>query len=167
MKIVLAALVLAASPLVSHAATMDIRTGAWEVTQSTAMAGNLIPKDALADMPPAQRAKVEAAMRARAGKVNKTVMHTCVTQKDLDRSELLRSENANCKRKVITQNTRHLEVEETCTAPEPRTSHFRFDATSAEAYTGSIDVIQGEGGRVHIDMSGRWTGATCKKGVDD
>lgn len=167
MKIVIAALVLAASPLVSHAATMDIRTGAWEVTQSTAMAGVLIPKDAMAGMPPAQRAKIEAAMRERAGKVKTTVLHTCVTQEDLDRSELLRNENANCKRKIITQDARHLEIEETCTAPEPRTSHFRFDATSAEAYTGSIDVLQGEGGRVHVDMSGRWTGATCKKGVDD
>lgn len=167
MKIVFAALVLFASPLISHAATMDIRTGAWEVTQSTAIAGMPIPKDAMAGMPPEQRAKVEAAMHARAGKVNKTVMHTCVTRQDLDRSELLRNENANCKRKVITQNTRHLEIEETCTAPEPRKSHFRFDATSSEAYTGSIDVLPGEGGQVHVDMSGRWTGTTCKKGVDD
>jgi len=167
MKIVFAALVLAASPLASHAATLDIRTGAWEVTQSTAMSGNPIPQAALAGMPPAQRAKLEAAMRQRAGKVKTSVLHTCVTRQDIDRGELLRSEDANCKRKVITQAARHLEIEETCTAPEPRTSHFRFDATSAEAYTGSIDVTQGEGGRVHIDMSGRWTGATCKKGDND
>ena len=167
MKIVFAALLLSVLPLVSHADNLDIRTGAWEVTQSTAVAGMMIPEDTLASMPPAQRAKVAAAMRARAGKVNKTVMHTCVTKQDLDRNELLGKENANCKRTVITQNTRHLEIEETCTAPEPRTSRFKFDATSAEAYTGTIDVTQGGGGQVHVDMSGRWTASTCKKGDDD
>ena len=102
----------------------------------------LIPKDAMAGMSPAQRAKIEASMRAQAGQVKHAQpCRTCVTQKDLDRSELLRNENANCKRKVITQNTRHLEIEEICTAPEPSKSHFKFDATSTERYTGSIDVL--------------------------
>lgn len=64
MKIVFAALLLSVLPLVSHADNLDIRTGAWEVTQSTAVAGMMIPEDTLASMPPAQRAKVEAAMRA-------------------------------------------------------------------------------------------------------
>jgi hypothetical protein len=171
MKIVFAALALtltlAVVPAVGRAVTLDIKTGAWEVTQSTTMSGMPMPKAALEGMPPEQRAKFEAAMRERAGKVKTTVLHTCVTRQDIDRGELLRTENADCKRKVIAQNARHLEIEETCTEPEPRTTHFKFDASSADAYSGSVDVTQGEGGRVHIDMSGRWTGATCEKGDDD
>jgi hypothetical protein len=57
-------------------------------------------------------------------------------------------------------------MEEICTGPEPSKSHFKFDATSNERYTGSIDMTRGEG-KVHVDMSGRWIGATCAKGVDD
>jgi hypothetical protein len=118
-------------------------------------------------MPPAQRARMEETMRARAGKVNTTTRRSCVTKEDIARSDLMRNDRSNCKRKVIAQNARHLEVDEVCTAPEASTSHFKFDATSAESYTGVIDMARAEGGKVHIDMSGRWIGATCEKGVHD
>ena len=59
MKTVLAALVLIALPLAGQAATLDIETGAWEVTTTTAMSGMPMPKEALAKMPPEQRAMVE------------------------------------------------------------------------------------------------------------
>jgi hypothetical protein len=166
MKILFVAMVLAATPLVSHAETLDIKTGAWEVTLKTLMEGMPIPKEAMANMEPAQRARMEEAMRARSGKVNTRTHRSCTTQKDLDRGQLMRSEEPNCKRKVITQNARHLEFEEVCTGPEPSKSHFKLDAASAERYTGSIDMLRGDG-KVHVDMSGRWLGATCKEGDDD
>jgi hypothetical protein len=165
-KTVLAALVLTALPLASRAATMDIKTGAWEITERTAMSGMPIPKEAMAGMSPAQRAKIEASMRAQAGQGKPHTSRSCVTRQDLDRGELMRSEEPNCKRKVITQNARHLEIEEVCTGPEPSKSHFKFDATSNERYTGSIDMMRGDG-KVHIDTSGRWLSATCTKGVDN
>jgi len=166
MKILFVALLLAATPLVSHAETLDIKTGVWEVTLKTLMEGMPIPKEAMANMEPAQRARMEEAMRARSGKVNTSTHQSCTTQKDLDRGQLTRSEEPNCKRKVITQNARHLEFEEVCTGPEPSKSHFKLDATSNERYTGSIDTMRGNA-RMHVDMSGRWLGATCKEGDDD
>jgi hypothetical protein len=167
MKIVLAALVLGALPLASQATTFDIKTGAWEVTESTAVSGMLIPKEALDKMSPAQRARAEESMRAHAGTGKPHTSHSCVTRQDLDRGELQHSEKANCTRKVISQTARHLEVEETCTGPDAATIHFRVDATSAESYSGSMDMARGEGGKVHVEMSGRWIGATCTKGVND
>lgn len=166
MKTIVAALVLIALPLSGHAETLAIKTGAWEVTLKTLMEGVPIPKEAMANMDPAQRARTEEAMRARSGKVNTNTHRSCTTQKDLDRGELMHSDEPNCKRKVITQNARHLEMEEICAGSEPSKSHFKFDATSSERYTGSIDMMRGDG-KVHIDMSGRWIGATCTKGVDD
>jgi len=166
MKTILAALVLIALPLAGHAEALDVKTGAWEVTESTAVSGTLMPKEALDKMPPEQRARVEASMHAHAGSGKPHSNRSCVTRQDLDRGELMHSDKPNCKRKVITQNARHLEMEEICTGPEPSKSHFKFDATSSERYTGSIDMTRGEG-KVHVDMSGRWIGATCTKGVDD
>lgn len=167
MKIALAALVLAALPASARAEGLDVKTGAWEVTTKTLMQGMTIPQDAMASMPPEQRAKMEAAMRARSGKVETDTSRTCLTKQDLERGELNKSESKNCTRKVITQNARHLEVEETCAAPESSRSHFKVDATSAESYTASLDVSRGERGKVHIDMSGRWIGAICKKSDAD
>jgi hypothetical protein len=165
MKTVLVALVLTVLPLVGHAETLDIKTGAWEVTESTAMSGMMIPKEALEKMPPEQRATVEASMHANAGSGKPHTIRSCVTQQDIDRGQLMHSEEPNCKRRMITQNARHLELEEVCTGPEPSKSHFKFDTTSNERYTGSIDVTHGDG-KVHIDMSGHWIGVTCTKGVD-
>ncbi len=166
MKIRFVALAVVALPLVSHAETLDIKTGAWEVTISTAMSGMPIPKEAMAKMSPEQRAGMEASMRAQAGQGKPHTSRSCVTREDIDRGQLMRSDEPNCKRKVITQNARHVEMEEVCTGPEPSKSHFKVDATSNERYTGSIDTTRGDG-RVHVDMTGRWIAATCTKGVDD
>jgi hypothetical protein len=161
--VLFAAAVVTLAPL-THAGGFDIKTGAWEVTGSTSMSGMPMPKDALDKMPPAQRARLEAAMAARAGKVTSHTSTTCVTQRDLDRVDLMKSEGANCSRKIISQTARHYEMEETCTAPEPSKTHAKFDAKSAESYSGSIDRMQGSG-KVHVETTGRWLGAVCKKGA--
>ena len=70
-------------------------------------------------MPPEQRAKVEASIRAQAGQGKPHTSRSCVTREDLDRGQLGHSDQPNCKRKVITQNAGHLEMEEVCTGPEP------------------------------------------------
>lgn len=164
MKSVLVVLALTALPLASEAATFDIKTGAWEITLSTTMSGMTIPKEAMAGMSPAQRAKIEASMQASQAKPH--IHRSCVTRQDLDRGQVMRSDQPNCKRTVITQDARHLEMEEVCTGPEPSKSHFKFDATSNERYTGRIDMMRNEG-KAHVEMSGRWLSATCTKGVDD
>jgi len=167
MKIVLITMILIALPFASQAGALDIKTGTWEVTTKTLVEGMQMSKEAMAGMLPAQRAKMEEAMRARSGKVNTTTLQSCVTQQDLDRGDLGKSERKNCTRKVITQNARHMEVEETCAAPQASVGHFKFDATSPEQYSGVIDMKQDTGTKVHVEMSGRWLDATCKKGVDD
>jgi len=167
MKTVLAVVVLAALPLTSQADKLDIRTGAWEVKVSTTSAGNPIPADALAKMPPEQRAKIEAMMGARAGKLNTRTLHSCVTPQDIDRGDMMgKKKEENCTRKITAQTARHFEFDEVCTAPEPRKMHAKFDAPSAENYSASFDGTQGEG-RVHVDMQGRWIGAACQKGAQN
>ena len=92
MKTLFAILFVTALPLTVRAETLNIKTGAWEVTVSTATAGMMIPKDALAKMPPEQRARIEAMMSARDGKVNTRTRRSCVTQQDLARGELTAKE---------------------------------------------------------------------------
>jgi hypothetical protein len=167
MKTVLAVVVLAALPLTGRADKLDVRTGAWEVTVTTTSAGIPIPADALAKMPPEQRARIEAMMGARAGKPNTRTLHSCVTPQDIDRGEMLgKDKEKNCTRKITAQTARHYEFDEVCTAPEPRKMHAKFDAQSAEKYSASFDGTQGEG-KVHVEMQGRWIGAVCRKGTDD
>ncbi|MBP8925889.1 MAG: hypothetical protein KBG75_08540 [Pseudomonadales bacterium] len=58
MKIVLTALILATLPFATQAETLDIKTGAWEITMKTLIEGMQIPKEAMANMPPDQRARM-------------------------------------------------------------------------------------------------------------
>ena len=162
------ALLLFVFPCVGFAITaLDIRIGTWEVVMSTKIVGLPIPQDALAKMPPDQRAKFEEAMKARAGRVNTNTSRTCVTKDDLDRGDLLKSERENCTRKVINQTARHFEVEETCAAPEPSETHMTFDSKSPETYAATIERSQGEGGQVQVDLSGRWIEAKCAAEDED
>jgi hypothetical protein len=153
-------------PLSGFAATLDLKPGSWEVVMATSVAGLPIPQDALAKMPPDQRAKVEEAMKARAGKVNTSTMHTCVTKEDLDRGDLMKSERDNCTRKVINQSARRFEVEETCAAPDPSQTHMTFDSKSSESYTATIERSQGEAGKVHIELTGHWVETKCADDED-
>jgi hypothetical protein len=157
---------LALTPL-SYAESFDIKTGSWEVTVATAMSGMPIPKDALDKMSPEQRAKMQAAMAARSGKDSSRTLTTCVTKQDLERGQLMKSDDANCTRKVLAQTASRYEMDETCAGAEPSKTHMRFDAKSSESYTAVMDRMQGEGGKVHMEMSGRWLGAVCKKGSGD
>ena len=153
-------------PVSGFAASLDLKPGNWEVVMATTVVGVPIPQDALAKMPPDQRAKFEEAMKARAGKVNTSTMHTCVTKEDLDRGDLMKSERENCTRKVIDQSARRFEVEESCAPPEPSQTHMTFDAKSPEAYTATIDR-GAEGGKVHIELTGHWLETTCAPDDED
>ena len=163
MKIRLFLLVFAALSLCVHAESLDIKTGLWEISMSTTIAGALIPAAALENMPLEQRAKIEAAMRARASEVNTKTHRSCMTQEDLDRGQFMKSEKENCKRNVVEQNARRFEAEEICGAPEPTRTHTTVTAKTPETYTAMMDLAQGEGGKVHVEMSGRWIAAACSE----
>jgi hypothetical protein len=156
-----------AFPAGAFAVSLDLRPGAWEVVMATSVAGLPIPQEALAKMPPDQRAKFDEAMKARAGKVNTTTMHNCVTQEDLDRGDLMENERENCSRNVIEQSARGFEVEETCTGADPSKTHMTFAAKSREAYTATIERSQGEAGKVHVEMTGRWVESKCAPEDED
>ena len=42
-----------------------------------------------------------------------------------------------------------------------------LDAKSPEAYTAKIDRSRGEGGKVHIELTGRWLDAKCAPDDED
>jgi hypothetical protein len=164
MKPIFAALVLAALPLAAQAETLDIKTGAWELWEHTAIEGVPIAKEELDKMTPDERRKMEIAMRAKADDGKKVRSISCLTKETLDSSDLMGNVAANCTRKVVAQTKRYLEIKETCTAP-PSSTLIRVEASSQEGYEGGIDRTEGDG-KVQIQVTGRWMGPTCEKAAD-
>lgn len=152
------------TPLHALAAAFNAKPGAWEMTISTLVAGNLIPPEALANLPPEKRAQIEETMKARAGKPSTHTYKTCVSQKELDQDNILKSENddSKCTRKVLSKSATKIVVEQTCPAPRASTSQMTIEATTPENLTVTIDRVQGgASGKVHVDMKGHWLGASC------
>src|SRR5258708_25941019 len=118
--LIAAAVALAAgNPLQTFAESVNGKPGAWQMSMTTLIAGNPLPPEALESMPPEKRAKVEEAMKARAGRPITITQKTCVSQKDLDQDRIVRSvkDDSNCTRNVLSRSATKLVMEQTC--PEP------------------------------------------------
>lgn len=170
---ILAAALASLAPLCALAGnTISTRTGAWEMTTTTNMSGMAmpamaIPEDALAKLPPAQRARIEAAMGARAGKSHSTTLKSCVTQKDLDENRLIKDDNdSHCTRKVISRSAKSVVLEQNCPAPQAHTARVNMQFPSPTAMNGTIDISRPDGFKMQMTMQGKWLGASCA-GIKD
>lgn len=152
-----------ATPLSALADSFNAKAGAWEMTTTTLTAGMPVPAEALAKMPPEQRARIEKAMQARAGRPGTHVTKSCVTKKDLDQDRVIKSDDeGKCRKKIVSKSASKIVFEQTCAAPHASTSTVMIEARTPESIVASMDMVQGSaGGKVHVDIRGRWLGASC------
>lgn len=157
----------AAMPLYALAAPFGAKPGAWEITTTTLMQGMMIPAEALADMPPEQRAKIENAMRAHSGKPVTRVTKSCVTQQELDQDSMIGTDDEDdCKKKVVSRSATKLVLEKTCPAPRAYAAKWMIVAKTPESLAATADLVQADGGKIHLDIKGRWLGSSCA-GIKD
>jgi Protein of unknown function (DUF3617) len=156
------------TPMYALADSLNVKTGAWEMTTTTLMTGMPVPAEAMANMPPEQRAKIEKAMQARADKPSTHLTKSCVTKTDLDQDRMLRSDDEEqCTRKVTSKSATKIVYEQTCAAPHASTSTVMIEAKTSESIVVSMDMVHGgASGKVHVDIKGRWLGASCA-GIED
>jgi hypothetical protein len=158
-----------AIPVYALADSFNAKPGAWEITMTTLTKGMMIPAEDLADMPPAQRARIEKAMQARAGKPSTHVTKSCVTKADLDQDRVLKSdEDEHCKKNIISKSASKIVYEQTCSGPEASKSTVTVEAKSPESLAATMDMVQQRsgGGKIHVDIKGKWLGASCA-GIKD
>ena len=142
--------------------SFNAKPGAWEMNVITVTNGNPIPAEVLAQLTPEKRAELEASMKAREGKPDSHTFQTCVTQKDLDQNSMIRSDgDSKCTRKVVSKSSTKIVIEQTCPAPRASTGKASIEAKTPETLLAIIDTVQGSSGKIHVDMKGRWMGASC------
>lgn len=148
----------------AQADSFNAKPGAWEMTFTTQSSGMLIPPDALAAMPPEQRAKIEQSMQARSGKSKTHTVKTCLTKEDLNQHRIIKEsedDEPGCKTDVISKSATKLVLERICPSPHASTSHMTVEAQTTESLTGSMDTDRPRAGKVHLDFKSRWIGASC------
>jgi hypothetical protein len=157
-----------AMPLFALADSFNAKPGAWEITTTTLTNGMMIPAEALAGMPPEQRARIEQSMMARSGKPSTHVTKSCVTKSDLDRDSMLKSDDEeNCKKKIVSKSASKIVYEETCTGENAYKSTVKVESRTPESMSANVDMVRdGGGGKIHVDIKGRWLGSSCA-GIKD
>ena len=148
-----------------RAEPLNARPGAWEMTVTTSGTGMVIPPEALAKMPPERRAMVEKMMAERGGKPNTSVRKSCVKKEDLDRDRFAEGDDSGCTRKTVSRTASKIVVAMSCPGTPPREGTFTFEAKTPESVVGAIDQQTGSG-KFHVDIKGRWLGASCE-GIPD
>jgi Protein of unknown function (DUF3617) len=168
-RILLGLLVL--SPLVmqsdSTVTPLNVKPGLWEVsvTMTGLPAMPAIPDSVLAQMPPDQRAKIEAIMKGQAN-----TMKSCVTKDKLEKSEAFRNAPKSCTYTIVSSTGSKLEMKTECTQNGVKmTGNFVVEAVDSENVKGSMHMKASGGNtsggnnamNMNTTFTEKWLGADC------
>lgn len=154
----------AITPLQTFAASLNAKSGAWQMSMNTFIVGTPLSPEALATMPPEKRARVEKAMKERAATPVTRSHQTCVTKEDLDQDRIVRTDknDSKCTRKVVSRSATRIVMEQSCPAPNASTSQMTIEAKTPESLSANIVRVRGDGkGKVLMDLKGFWLGPSC------
>lgn len=159
------ALATALHPAISAAAALNLRTGAWEMTITTVTFGNIMAPSLLEKLSPEQQAEIEKSVKARSGRPSIQIHKSCVTQKDIDEMNLIKADDDSCTRKIKTQSSTRVELEENCVGDDANQKTIGIESKKPESLLLIADVVRDNGSKIHLDVNGRWLAADCK-GID-
>ena len=155
-----------AGPASAGPTSLDIKPGLWKVTTTAHMNGQPpIPEAELARLAPAQRAQLEAAMKAAAASMG--TPHTfeeCLTAKQIADGLKLNESRPSCHRTVLSSTPTELRIHETCTGTAAHELDGRFEAPNPSTMHGTIHMVATHGAGtmdVHSVVEGRRLGADC------
>jgi hypothetical protein len=148
-------------------ASLDVNTGLWEVSSTGETSGTPpIPPEALARLPPEQRAQIQASIASAMAQSNKpTLARLCITEKTLQRGmDFNQRESANCKRSVIDSSSTKMNIRLECTGDQTMNGTFHIEALNRQTIRGNLHMVVSNGGNamtVNRDIQGRWLSADC------
>lgn len=154
---------LALATMCTQAQTLNLKTGGWESTYKVEGQMQRLP-ESVEKMPPAQRAKMEAALRdIKKGRSFKV----CLTKQDLAAMARDPDGDEACKYSNVKRSGSVYEADMTCS--EGRSGHMRLEALSSEKIAGVMtQKLTGQSGQgqLRMEFSSRWASASCK-GYED
>jgi len=144
---------------------LGVRLGLWENTTTITMSGMSVPADAMANMPPAQRAQMEQMMKQMGVGAPRTIKEkSCITEKDLaDGAFRQRSaeQDMNCKYTVVTSTSKKQETTFQCTASASKAEgRMTVEAVDDKHIKGNLQMKSPQAS-IDAKFDGQWLGADC------
>ena len=145
---------------------LDVKLGLWETTTSGMATGELpIPADAMANMTPEQRAKIEQMMKSRMNTPSTHVHKDCLTQETLDKELSFGAARENCTHPILSSSSSGAEVKFHCAEKDGTADGtVKFEASNSENVKGKIHMTMNANGKAmtnEVNMTSRWISASC------
>jgi hypothetical protein len=168
---------------------INLRLGLWESTSTSEVTGQIpIPqearkemakmKEAMAKMPPEQRAKMEALMNVTTPEAvmkaltspearTPTVHRACVKKEDRDQLSKLGDIGESCTRTLLSSSGSKLEMRVQCAEGQgmKQTGSFRLEVVNPENVKGSMQMTATDGTHtmnMNSSFSAKWIGPVCE-----
>ncbi len=145
---------------------LNIKTGLWETTSTTAIAGAPpIPADVLAKMTAEQRARFEQTMQARSGSATPHTSKNCITKEKLEKDLSFGEERGNCTHNIVSSSSSGAEVKFHCADKDTTTDGTaKFQAVSSDHVKGTVHAVSSGNGRtmtIDATVDSRYLGPSC------
>ncbi len=154
----------------ARAESLNVKPGAWEMTVTTVASGMKLSPEMAAKMTPPQRAQMEPMLRAREGNPHTTTLQSCLTKEDVSQDRIIKDMEdedddgeVHCRVKLISKSSSKLVVDKMCPGPPPSTTHFTIEAKTPDSIVAAGDRDQQGSGKSHMEIKGRWIGASCEE----
>jgi hypothetical protein len=148
-------------------APLNVKEGLWEVTVTHSMSGMPampnIPPDALAKMPPDQRARIEAMMN---GQPSTDVRKECITKEKLEKHSAFSANRGDCTRTVVSSTGSKLELKFHCEEKQSSSDGtFVMEALASDNVKGTMhSVIKTSSGKtmnMDFTITSKYLGSAC------
>jgi hypothetical protein len=148
----------------------DAKPGLWETTSTSQMEGvNMpampqIPPDKLAQMPPEQRARVEAMLKNRPGSARTSTNRSCQTRETLDHGMGLQN-RGDCTQQVVSSSSSKMQVHMECSpANGPKSAgDLMIDRIDPGHAKGNLNMkVAGDHPMtINVSFDTKWISADC------
>jgi Protein of unknown function (DUF3617) len=145
---------------------LNAKEGLWEVTVTHSMSGmpappNL-PPDALAKLPPDQRARVEAMMK---GTPSTDVHKECVTKEKLAKNAAFSANRGDCTRTVVSSTGKKLEAKFHCVDKDTTSDGtFQMEIIDSDNVKGTMHATTSTSSRtmnMDFTINSKYLGPAC------
>jgi hypothetical protein len=164
-----AVFVFASGAAIAQFQPLNVKTGQWEITVTSAINMTLPPEAqaAMARLPPAQ----QEALRSRfGGKPQTRTFKSCITQADLAKGPF-QDPSQNCNWSVVTSTSSDVQMHGTiCRSGDQKndmTGDFSVEihVIDSENSTGTVQINGAGNGQTiasNATLTGKWLGSTCE-----
>ena len=145
---------------------LNVKEGLWEVTVTHTMTGMPavnIPADAMAKMPPEQRARMEAMMK---GGASTDVRKECITKEKLEKQSAFSDDRKECTHTVLNSTSSKLEMKIHCKGEEQGSMDgtLLVEAIGSDNVKGKMQAVTNANGKtmnMNFTFSSRYLGPAC------